>query len=65
MDAEGLITFIITVILTVIPTWRIVRRTGFNPALSLLIIIPAIGPLILLIVLAFGNWPSLKTSTER
>jgi hypothetical protein len=30
-----------------------------------LIVIPAIGPLIILIVLAYGDWPAQKTTHER
>ena len=65
MDFGDFLPFIIGVILTIIPTWRIIQRTGFNPFLSLLIVVPAIGPLIVLIVLAFGDWPAQKSTFER
>jgi hypothetical protein len=37
--------------------WRIFARAGFNGALSLLNFIPGVGPLICMIILAFGRWP--------
>ena len=36
--------------------WRIFSRAGMAGALSLLIIIPGIGPLIVICLLAFGDW---------
>jgi hypothetical protein len=47
----------------IVPAWRIVRRTGRHPALALLLFLPAIGALILVLILAFGRWPSLQRST--
>ena len=41
----------------VIPFWRILKRTGFNPALSLLAIIPLVK-LIALYYFAFSDWPN-------
>lgn len=64
MDNGGIL-FIIVLVLTVYPTGRIMSRAGFNPAFSFLIIIPLIGPLIVLIILAYRDWPTLKTSNER
>ena len=37
--------------------WRIFTRAGFNGALSLLNLVPGVGPLICMILLAFGRWP--------
>ncbi|MBV8197717.1 MAG: hypothetical protein JO263_06260 [Candidatus Eremiobacteraeota bacterium] len=37
--------------------WRIFAKAGYNGAMSLLNLIPGIGPLICMIVLAFGRWP--------
>lgn len=48
---------IILAILWVIPTWRILQRVGSTPALSLLAIVPVVGPLVVLFVLAYGQWP--------
>lgn len=37
--------------------WKIVSKTGYSGAMSLLVLIPGIGALILFCILAFGNWP--------
>lgn len=37
--------------------WRIFTKTGQNGAMSLLGLIPGVGWLILLCILAFGTWP--------
>ena len=37
--------------------WRIFAKTGMNGALGLLCLIPYVGPLICLLVLAFSRWP--------
>jgi hypothetical protein len=36
--------------------WKIAAKAGYNPALSLLMLVP-IGNLILLAIFAFGRWP--------
>ncbi|MGR4064279.1 MAG: hypothetical protein ACLQPV_02390 [Vulcanimicrobiaceae bacterium] len=36
--------------------WRILERAGFSGALSLLNIVP-LGTLVILLILAFGQWP--------
>ena len=38
--------------------WRIFEKAGFSGALSFLNLIPGIGNLICLIILAFTEWPS-------
>jgi hypothetical protein len=46
--------------------WRIFTKAGYNGALSLLNLIPGVGHLICLLILAFGRWPiedALATST--
>lgn len=37
--------------------WRIFTKAGYNGALSLLNLVPGVGQLICLIILAFGRWP--------
>ncbi|MBO0792036.1 MAG: hypothetical protein J2P36_13965 [Ktedonobacteraceae bacterium] len=38
--------------------WRICEKAGYSGALSLIALIPGIGILILLCILAFSQWPS-------
>lgn len=51
---------LIGAVLVIVPLWRIVGRTGFNPALSLLVVIPWLGFVIIAAILAFAEWPSLR-----
>ncbi len=37
--------------------WRIFEKAGYSGALSLLNLVPGVGPLICVIILAFGRWP--------
>ncbi|MGA8532860.1 MAG: hypothetical protein WB615_01990 [Candidatus Tumulicola sp.] len=37
--------------------WRVFAKTGMNGALGLLCLIPSVGPLICLLILAFTRWP--------
>ena len=37
--------------------WRIFAKAGYYGALSLLNLGPGVGPLICMIILAFGRWP--------
>lgn len=62
--AIGCIIWVILVIAFVIfpifAFWKIFSKAGFNGALSLLSLIPGIGLLIVICILAFGDWPALK-----
>jgi hypothetical protein len=44
-----------------VPLWRIVKRTGLPPALSLLGLIPFVN-IIFIWVFAFTDWPAVKQS---
>jgi hypothetical protein len=37
--------------------WRIFAKAGYNGALALLNLVPGVGPLICILILAFGRWP--------
>jgi uncharacterized membrane protein YhaH (DUF805 family) len=56
----GLIYAIVLIALiafTIWVYWRIFAKAGYNGALSLLNFIPGVGPLICVLILAFGRWP--------
>jgi len=57
MDALG---FFILALIVMFPMWRIFKRAGFNPALSLLVLVPWVGLLIASAILAFAEWPRLR-----
>ncbi len=46
-------------LMVMVPLWRITRRTGRDPWLSLLFLgTPPLGTLVFVAILAFGRWPS-------
>ena len=53
----GLIVALALTVFFVWMFWRVFTKTGMNGALGLLCLIPSIGPLICLLILAFGRWP--------
>ena len=55
----GLIYLAIAVFIIFV-LWRICSRAGYSGAMSLLVLIPGVGGLILFCILAFGNWPVLE-----
>jgi len=46
----------VVVILMIVIWWRIFDKTGYGGAMSLLMLLPLVN-LIMLLVLAFGEWP--------
>jgi hypothetical protein len=52
-----LIFWLIILVVMVAIYYVIIGKTGYNPWLSLLILIPGIGGLIILIMLVFTEWP--------
>jgi hypothetical protein len=57
MGGGFLIFSLIILVVMVAIYWVILGKTGYSPALSLLILIPGIGGLIILIMLVFTEWP--------
>lgn len=53
--------WLVALVLVIVPLWRICGRAGFNPALSLLAVIPLLGFLIVAAVLGFAPWPAQQT----
>ena len=45
-------------LLLIIPTWRVFVRAGFSGALSLLHLVPFVGLLVIMAILAFSDWPA-------
>lgn len=63
-EVEVIQWLIVVGILFVVPFWRIIKRTGFNPGLALLALVPG-GILVLLWVLAFAKWPKFKEEKKE
>jgi hypothetical protein len=51
------IVVIAIMVFTIWVYWRIFVKAGYNGALSLLNLVPGVGPLICMVILAFGRWP--------
>ncbi len=47
---------VIGLVIVIIPCWFICKKAGFSPWLSMLCLIPSVGRLVLLYVLAFADW---------
>jgi len=50
------IILVISIAIVMIPCWFILKKAGFSPWLCLLCLIPSLGTLVLLYVLAFAEW---------
>jgi hypothetical protein len=58
IDVEVLIAAVSS-LMVMVPLWRITRRTGRDPWLSLLFLgTPPLGTLVFVAILAFGRWPN-------
>ncbi len=58
IDVEVLIAAVSS-LMVMVPLWRITRRTGRDPWLSLLFLgTPPLGTLAFVAILAFGRWPN-------
>jgi uncharacterized membrane protein YhaH (DUF805 family) len=53
-----LIFLLAMVIFPIFCFWRIFAKAGYNGAMALLCLIPGIGMIIVLCILAFGTWPT-------
>jgi hypothetical protein len=51
-----LLGYVFIVALIMVPCWFILKKAGFSPWLALLCILPSLGALVLLYVLAFAEW---------
>lgn len=55
---------IVALLLLGVPLWKIFGKAGFAPAWALLIILPGIGNLTILLMLACRRWPATEGSEE-
>jgi len=60
-----LIVYMLLALVLIVPTWRICARAGFSGALSLFLLVPVIGPFIVMAVLAFSTWPAGEAPPGR
>lgn len=50
---------VIGIAIIMVPCWFILKKAGFSPWLSLLCLVPTVGLLVLLYLLAFADWKVL------
>ncbi len=53
---EIVFQIIIQAILLLYPAWRIYKKAGLNPAISLTVLIPGFGIFICALILVFTKW---------
>jgi hypothetical protein len=58
-----LLLILIITLVWFVPFWKIFKKAGFAPALSLLMILPLMN-VVMLFFLAFSEWPALKKSGQ-
>lgn len=49
---------VLLALVLIVPTWRICVRAGFSGWLSLLHLVPVVGSLVVMAILAFSDWPA-------
>jgi len=47
---------LIGIVILIVPFWFILKKAGFTPWLSLVCLVPSLGVLVLLYILAFAEW---------
>lgn len=60
MDGPHLLWMLLMLVVVVVPFWRICVKAGYSGLWSLLAVVP-LANLVFLYVLAFSDWPSLRT----
>jgi uncharacterized membrane protein YhaH (DUF805 family) len=53
------IIILISIAVVMVPCWFILKKAGFSPWLALLCIVPSLGTLVLLYILAFAEWKTI------
>jgi len=65
MAVASVVVGLLLLIFAIYCHWRICAKAGYSGALSLIMLIPLIGPIILLLIIAFGNWPISRQSEKK
>ncbi len=60
MELRDLFEYIFYVVILFYPTWRIMKRAGLSHSWAFLVLVPALGPFVAIIILAFSSWPVLN-----
>ena len=60
IEFKDLAQYLLYVALILIPAWRILKRAGLNPTWAYLVFLPGLGPLAVIIILVYSDWPSYR-----
>lgn len=55
-----LFQYVIMIALLLFPLWKIFGKAGLSPALALITLVPVLGGVICIILLAFARWPATE-----
>lgn len=58
------VVFLPITLIAVVPFWQIFKKAGFPAPLSLLMLVPPAG-LVILFIVAFSDWPALRGPGQR
>ena len=64
-DPMEVLLSVVSLLVVMVPLWRITRRTGRDPWLSMLNLVPVVGSVAFAAILAFGRWPAERTGPSR
>jgi hypothetical protein len=56
--------FLVMETVIIVPFWFILKKAGFTPWLSFLNLVPSLGTLILLYLLAFAEWKVVPAAVQ-
>lgn len=59
----GLVIALLSVVFAIIIYWKIFSKAGYSGAMSLLMLVP-IANIVMICILAFGEWPVLRELNE-
>ncbi|VVE06523.1 membrane protein [Pandoraea capi] len=62
-NTPSFLALLVSIVLIGVPVWRILRRLGFSPWLTVLAFIPIVN-IISLWLLSYANWPSQRAPTQ-
>ena len=57
---EFLVDLVMAVLVTAYTLWRIFKRVGLPPYYALLVLVPVLGMLVALWILARSKWPAFE-----
>ena len=54
--------FVFWMVLSVIPSVKLLRRVGLHPALAALNLLPLLGVIVIVWIVAYSAWPKVQAS---